>query len=242
MDDIQYPLRVERVQKSYSQAGKTVSEGSIHASGQVLCLPKSAFVEGADWQQIFRRWLNCSARCETTPVRHANHQYPETLFRTSKIHEENVCATLLGGSMDVNGEYVTLTTNVVPYGPYGDKLATYMREQKELIIVPRFIKDKDDKITGVPAWDLLLPSGWDVVPYVYNDVQDEVFVGELAYFKERCKANGVSWSIHYSDSDDLWHFVLESYHSIVCFEGEKKKLCDALEDATAYVDSLDNNG
>ncbi|QVW56271.1 hypothetical protein pEaSNUABM6_00135 [Erwinia phage pEa_SNUABM_6] len=242
METDKYKMRVEKVRKSYTQAGKTVNEGSIHASGQVLCLPKTAFVDGADWQQIFRRWLNCTARCETSPVRHANHQYPESIFRTSKIQEERVCATLLGGSMDVNGDYVTLTTNVVPYGPYGDKLATYMREQQELIIVPRFILDKDGKITGVPAWDLDLPSGWDIVPYEYNDVQDEVFVGELAYLIEKCKAHSLNWAMHYSDTDDLWRFTLSTYHAVVCFDGDWKKLCDAVEDATAYFDGLDNHG
>lgn len=215
-----------------------VSRGCRYATGTVLELPKSDFTENADWEAIFRRWINSTSYCEKEPVRDADLSFAESIFRTATIDEHDVCAILLGGSLDVDRDIVKLTTNVFPHGRFGEDLTKYLGTVEQIMVAPRFIRDSDGKITGVPAWDLVLPSGWNYKPYIYNDVNDEDFITDLSDFISICKEKQVGWSMHYAEVSQDWYFQVTSAAQSECFIGKNKMLKNALDDASQHVANI----
>lgn len=217
--------------------GKGTSE--VHASGLVLSIPKDAFSPDTDFKKVFSRWTEMNSLCTASPRGHAHARHPQSIFLVSKINGGDVCARLLGGRIDINDD-VTLSTNVTPTGPKGEKLKMYLNTVDKVTIRPRLIFDIKDKITGVPYWDLVLPRNWEETMYVYNTVDDEDFIEDLKALVDLCDKKQVGWGMNFSVVTYDWHFTISSVAPSECFIGKNKMLKHALEDAIEHVKNIGN--
>lgn len=209
-----------------------------YATGMVFSFPKEDFAPDTDFQHVFRRWTGMNSLCETSPAGNASAKYPQSVFAIAKVDECDVCARLIGGQLDINGYMVTLCTSVIPEGPKGEKLAKYLKAVDKVKIRPRLIYDNNDKITGVPSWDLVLPRDWEEIIYVYNDVEEEDFIEDLQTLIAGCKRKKVGWSMHYAETTTGWHFEIHSAAQSESFIGKNKMLQHALDDAIKHVDQI----
>ena len=210
----------------------------VHASGMIFSFMKDDFAPGTDFQHVFKRWTDMNSFCETSPGGNASAKHPQSIFIVARLDMDDVCARLVGGSLDLNGYMVTLNTNIIPEGPKGDKLKTYLNTVDKIKVRPRLIYDSNDKIAGVPYWDLVLPRDWETTIYVYNDIEDEDFIEDLQTLVGMCARKSVGWGMTYAEVTKDWYFTINSAAESECFTGKNKMLKHALEDAIKHVEFI----
>lgn len=212
----------------------------IYATGLVVQLTVEQVGAGRDVRPLFSRWASSQAMCEIAPPPPMDGTV-ESVQRFRTIDLSQVGGTLLGGRVVGDDDGVALITNFTPYGPYGEKVARYMKQVKTITLRPRYLI-ADGLVVGLPAWDLVLPENWEAVAGLtegyYNTPDHPAFVAALAKIHALAQHRQVSYSLEYVECQDAWYFTVGSIAKSENFVGKELPLCLAVNDIIEHFEEL----
>ncbi|QVW55080.1 hypothetical protein pEaSNUABM29_00036 [Erwinia phage pEa_SNUABM_29] len=131
-----------------------------NASGVILKLPRSDFADQNDPSKAFTTFLRRNP-CYTE---YGNPEFSKTqaCFEEAIIHRmRTIDHMLVGGYLcnarvSVSPEFVEVTADFSPSGPYRDAVVDLMQSSGQVCLGARFIKDAFGKIVDVPSWDVVV--------------------------------------------------------------------------------------
>lgn len=217
-----------------------VPAAEIYATGLVVQLTTAQVGEGRDVRPLFSRWASSQALCEIAPPPPMDGTV-ESVARFRTIDHDRVGGTLIGGRAVGDDDGVALITNFIPFGPYGEKIAKYMRLVKTITLRPRYLID-GDVVVGLPAWDLVLPEYWETIAGLkdgyYNTPDHPAFLTAMSKIHDLARRRQVNYELVYAECQDAWYFSVSSIASSENFVGKDRSLCFAVEDIIEHLENL----
>lgn len=217
------------------------STDSVWAEGEIIRIPMAALAPDADIDKVFRRWFDNNSKCEVTPMKNniGNFENPMQLLKFRDVNMHYVGAYLTEGNLTVTDEGIIITSKLKPTGRFGEKLRRYMTLVEEVVIRPRFLVDSNGLITGVPAWDLVLPDQWEVTSRgrqaVYNEPTHPDFVKAHGLIHEKCKEDGLDYAVDYEEGQDMWNISIRHMDHDRWFRTGDGNLSSVVEEALDHL-------
>lgn len=238
----EYHLPVKRTVKVTGIGSADLkSTDSVWAEGVAIRIPMSAFAPDADLDIAFRRWFTNDSKCQVDSLKNnvGCFENPMQLLGFRNVDVHRIGAYLTEGKLEVVEDVVVITTKLKPTGQYGEKVRRYMTLVEEIVIRPRFLVDENRLITGVPAWDLVLPQHWEVTSRrrqaVYNEPTHPDFVKAHGLIHEKCKEDGLDYAVDYEEDNDMWNISIRYLDHTKWFRTGDGNLSSVVEEALDHL-------
>ncbi|ANZ48695.1 hypothetical protein BIZ83_gp158 [Erwinia phage vB_EamM_ChrisDB] len=237
---IDYVLDV-KVEVSDNACGSThTRKETVYAEGIVFQIPESQLSLGFEPRVIFQRWQRQSVMVGMSPVTGpAPYNNPTALESYRRVNMSQVCGKFHGGSLCTFDSKVVLETNFIPDGPYGERVRRYMKVVPHITLRARCLVDENGRLTGVPGWDIVLPDNWQLVgrerQSTYNTPTHPDFIKSLGLIHEKCKEDGLDFSLHYEEGSDMWSIGIRPMEYEKRFMTGDCVLSNAVEEALDHL-------
>jgi hypothetical protein len=230
-----------KVEVSDNTCGSThTRKETVYAEGIVFQIPESRLSPGFEPRFIFQRWCRQMAVVEMSPVDgpapYTNHM---ALQRYRRLNINQVCGKLHGGELTSSDGVLVLKTDFFTDGPYGDRLRRYMKVVPHITLRARCLVDENGLLTGVPGWDIVLPDNWQLIGRerqpTYNTPTHPDFIKSLGLIHEKCKEDGLDFSLHYEEGVDMWSIGIRPMEYEKRFMTGDCVLSNAVEEALDHL-------
>ncbi|QVW54892.1 hypothetical protein pEaSNUABM4_00139 [Erwinia phage pEa_SNUABM_4] len=237
---IDYVFDVKCEIKDNTCGATRTQQETVYAEGIAFQIPESQLSPGFDPRVIFQRWQRQSVMVGMSPVTGAApYNNPMALESYRRVDMSRVCGKFHGGSLCTFDSKVVLETNFIPDGPYGERVRRYMKVVPHITLRARCLVDENGLLTGVPGWDIVLPENWEIVgrkrQTAYNTPTHPDFVKALGLIHERCKEDGLDYSLHYEEGLDMWNISIRPMEHAKWFRTGDCSLSNAVEEALDHL-------
>ncbi|QVW55827.1 hypothetical protein pEaSNUABM9_00246 [Erwinia phage pEa_SNUABM_9] len=237
---IDYVFDVVVEVKEHTNGATSTKTETVYGRGLAFKAANGLFAADADIGKVFHRWINAAAMVTASPVKGtAPFTNPMALQSYRRVDEHDVCGALRDGHLHALTDEVILETYFFPTGPKGEKLRRYMKVVPHITLRARVLTDEQGKITGVPGWDVVLPDNWELVgrerQTAYNTPTHPDFVKAHGLIHERCKEDGLDYSLNYEEGDDMWNFSIRPMEHEHWFRTGDCSLSNTVEEAFDHL-------
>lgn len=235
-----YILDVKCEVIEHTKGSEKTTVESVTAAGCIMNLPMELMSPGSDNHKVFHRWHHGQVKCTIRPVGlPAPYTNPHALKVYGSVCLNDVGGQLVEGHCQANSERIVLVSTFHPAGPYGERIRRYMKVVPTITLRARYLTDENGRVTGVPGWDLVLPDNWQLVgrerQSTYNTPTHPDFIKSLGLIHEKCKEDGLDFSLHYEEGTDMWSIGIRPMEYEKRFMTGECVLSNAVEEALDHL-------